>query len=144
IFDFWLMPQLMEIVRDQAPGVVIRSVPVPQPQSALALLESGDIDIIIDNRPVAGALINCDQLAALKLVTMMWDKEQIEGRTLPLELYLTRPHIAFQTPNKGTNVVEQALAKLGHVRQVQDIARNFFTTPAIAARNGNVDRKHVG
>src|SRR3546814_830206 len=39
MIDFWLMPQLMEIVRDQAPGVDIRLVRVTTPQYALAWLD---------------------------------------------------------------------------------------------------------
>lgn len=134
--DVWLLPRLIEVIQAQAPGVIVQGVPVPRHHSAHTLLESGDIDIVVDNRPVTGTFINCERLAALKLVTMVWDKEPIKGRRMPLALYLERPHIALQDPNKSTNVVDQALARAGYSRNVRVIATNLFTVPAVAARTG--------
>ena len=138
VVEFWLMPDLIERLKEDAPGVTLRSVPVPDAQSAQAMLESGDIDMIVDIHAVSSAFVKCSKLSTLRLVTMIWDKDHVKGPQLPLEIYLERRHIVFQQPDRNTNVVDQALARKGLSRKISVVAKNFLTIPAMAARTGFV------
>src|SRR5882672_2657872 len=138
LVEFWMLPALLEVIGAEAPGVVVRSVPVPDPGSAQALLEAGDIDVVVDGRPVGGTGVRCEALAEVNLVTLIWKREKLRGEKFPLPLYLKRPHVIFQWFDRAGSVVDHALAAKGHKRKVGAIVQTFLAMPAVAARTGYV------
>lgn len=138
LLELWMLPDLLEIIGPEAPGVVVRSVRVPDSGSAQALLEAGDIDVVVDGRPLRGAGIRCEVLAEINLVTLIWKRENLLGKKFPLSLYLKRPHVIYEWFNRPGSVVDHALVAKGHKRKVGAIVQTFLAMPAVAARTGYV------
>jgi DNA-binding transcriptional LysR family regulator len=138
LIEFWMLPALLEVIGREAPGVVIRSVPVPEPHSAQALLEAGDIDIIVDGRPLSGTGVRCEPLSEVNFVTLIWKREKLRNGKFPLSLYLKRPHVIFRWFDPTGSAVDHALAAKGYKRKVGAIVQTFLAMPAVAARTGYV------
>ena len=138
LVEFWLLPALVETVSKEAPGVVIRIVPVPEPGSVSDLLESGDIDVVIGGQPLMGMSVRSKPLSQVKLVTLIWKREELRRRKFPLTLYLQRPHVVFQLRNNVGSIVDQALVAQGHKRHVGAIVQTFLAMPAIAEKTGYI------
>lgn len=83
-FEFSILPQLVEHVSSQAPGIVIRLAPVPEGETASQLLESGDLDAIVSAHPAKGMGIAHEMLDEVSLTTMIWKSEGAPQTPLPV------------------------------------------------------------
>ena len=102
LVEFWLLPALVETVSKEAPGVVIRIVPVPEPGSVSDLLESGDIDVVIGGQPLMGMSVRSKPLSQVKLVTLIWKRE--DGRTLCSNCAtMSAASLIRRWPHRGTS-----------------------------------------
>jgi DNA-binding transcriptional LysR family regulator len=137
LVEFWMLPALLEVIGPEAPGVVIQSVPAPDPHLAQTLLEAGDIDVVVGG-PLSGTGVRCEPLSEFSLVTLIWKREKLRNGKFPLPLYLKRPHIIFQWFDRTGSVVDHALAAKGHKRKVGAIVHTFLAMPAVAARTGYI------
>lgn len=135
-FEFSILPQLVEHVSRQAPGIVIRLAPVPEGEIASQLLESGDLDAIVSAEPVKGMGITHEMLDEVSLTTMIWKSEGLSKRRFPLALYLKRPHVVIRS--RQSTIVDQTLAQRGEHRQIGAVVQNFMAMPMIAARTGYI------
>ncbi|WP_234725270.1 LysR family transcriptional regulator [Cupriavidus metallidurans] len=135
-FEFSILPQLVDHVSGQAPGIVIRLAPVPEGETASQLLESGDLDAIVSAHPVKGMGIAHEMLEEVSLTTMIWKSEGLRKRRFPLALYLKRPHVVIRS--RQNTVVDQMLAQRGERRQIGAVVQNFMAMPMIAARTGYI------
>ncbi|MGE6493122.1 LysR family transcriptional regulator [Cupriavidus metallidurans] len=135
-FEFSILPQLVEHVSSQAPGIVIRLAPVPEGETASQLLESGDLDAIVSAHPAKGMGIAHEMLDEVSLTTMIWKSEGLRKRRFPLALYLKRPHVVIRS--RQSTIVDQTLAERGERRQIGAVVQNFMAMPMIAARTGYI------
>ncbi|WP_213959796.1 MULTISPECIES: LysR family transcriptional regulator [unclassified Variovorax] len=136
--EFSMAPQLIEEVAREAPGILIKLVAVPEGDLGRQLLESGQVDAVIDGQAVKGSGVRSEVAAEIGLVTLIWKREKLVKRRFPLELYLKRPHIVIRTPERRGTIVDQTLAERGLKRPIGAIAQHFISMPVIAARTGYI------
>jgi len=136
LFEFSVMPQLVEHVAAQAPGIVIRLAPVPEHGQAAQMLESGELDAVIGAEPLDGMGFCSEILDQISLTTMIWKREHLTRRRFPLPLYLKRPHVIIRS--RQATIVDQTLAARGERRQIGAVVQNFMAMPMIAARTGYI------
>jgi DNA-binding transcriptional LysR family regulator len=138
LVEFSIVPQLVEHLGREAPGIVVRMHPVPEGDLALAQLASGEVDTIIGGQPQKGMGVHNETLAQIRLATLVWKQEKLRSRRFPLDLYLDRPHVIIQMPPRQESVVEQTLSSLGLQRSIGAVVQNFMAMPIIAARTGYI------
>jgi DNA-binding transcriptional LysR family regulator len=136
--EFSILPHLIEAIGMQAPGVILRTTPVPDGRLAIQLLESGDLDAIISAQMFQGPGVHNQTLSEIGLVTLVWKRENLGKRRFPLPLYLKRPHVIFRTPDGQKSIVDQTLAERGLQRHIGAVVQNFMAMPMIAARTGYI------
>jgi DNA-binding transcriptional LysR family regulator len=138
LVEFSILPQLVEQIGRQAPGIMIRMAPVPEGDLAQQLLESGALDAIISGQSFQGTGVNTETLAEISVATLIWKRENLSKRRFPLPLYLKRPHIVIRTSERQGTVVDQTLAQRGLQRQIGAVVQNFMAMPMVAARTGYI------
>ncbi len=138
LVEFSIMPQLVEHVRQQAPGIVIRLGPVPDEGLAYQRLESGNLDVVISGQPLKEMGVHNETLAQIDLATLIWKRENLNKRRFPLPLYLKRPHVVILLPDRQGSIVDRTLAQRGTPRQIGAVVQNFMAMPMVAARTGYI------
>jgi DNA-binding transcriptional LysR family regulator len=138
LVEFSVAPQLIEEVAREAPGILIKLVPVPEGELGLQALEAGEVDLVLDGQPVKGSGARTEVAAEISLFTLIWKREKLGKQRFPLDLYLKRPHIVIRTPERRGTVVEQTLAEKGLRRQIGAVVQHFIAMPIIAARTGYI------
>ncbi len=136
--EFSIAPQLLEEIGREAPGILIRLVPVPEGESAHQLLESGEVDVIVDGQAAKGAGVRNEAVTEISLVTLIWKREKLGKRRFPLDLYVKRPHVIIRTPDRKGSFVDQALAQKGLRRPIGAVVQHFLAMPIIAAKTGYI------
>ena len=138
LVEFSIMPQLVEHIRQQAPGIVIRLGPVPEEGFAYQRLESGDLDVVISGQPLKELGVHNETLTEINLATLIWKRENLGKPRFPLALYLKRPHVVIRLPDRQGSIVDQTLAQRGLQRQIGAVVQNFMAMPMVAARTGYI------
>ncbi|SAL82128.1 LysR family transcriptional regulator [Caballeronia choica] len=138
LVEFSIMPQLVEHIRQQAPGIVIRLGPVPEEGFAYQRLESGDLDVVIGGQPLKELGVHNETLTEINLATLIWKRENLSKPRFPLALYLKRPHVVIRLPDRQGSIVDQTLAQRGLQRQIGAVVQNFMAMPMVAARTGYI------
>lgn len=138
LFEYSQLPQLVEHVRQHAPGVVLRVSAVPEGELSCQQLESGELDVVIGSQPLKGAEIQNETLMEISISTLISKREGIRKRRFPLALYLERPHVVIRTPERQFTVVDVALAQRGLQRKIGAVVQNFMAMPMIAERSGYI------
>jgi DNA-binding transcriptional LysR family regulator len=138
LVEFSIMPQLVEHIRQQAPGIVIRLGPVPEEGFAYQRLESGDLDVVIGGQPLKELGVHNETLTEINLATLIWKRENLGKPRFPLALYLKRPHVVIRLPDRQGSIVDQTLAQRGLQRQIGAVVQNFMAMPMVAARTGYI------
>jgi DNA-binding transcriptional LysR family regulator len=126
LIEFSIVPQLVEQLGKDAPGIVVRMTHVPEGDLALQLLESGELDVIMSGQPLKGMGVHNETLAEITIATLVWKQEKLRSRRFPLDLYLKRPHVIIQMPPRQESIVDQTLANLGLQRPVGAVVQNFM------------------
>jgi DNA-binding transcriptional LysR family regulator len=138
LVESWLIPMLLELTHRTAPGIVIRSVPLPEISTVAGRLEVGDVDLAISQEPAAGTGVQCEALTEIGLVTMIRQQDAPRTRKFPLKMYLERPHVVFQRNQPGGGKVDRQLKAMGNERRVGAEVKTFYTVLATAARTGYI------
>src|SRR5690606_3117066 len=112
--ESWLIPSLVESIHRQAPSVVIRSVPLSEPDTLRRQLEAGDIELAISHEPLSGIGLRCEPLTEITFVTMIRKKEAPRERIFPLKLFLDRPHVVFRAKHSRGSRIDRELNEIGH------------------------------
>jgi DNA-binding transcriptional LysR family regulator len=145
LVEFSILPQLVEHIGQQAPGIMIRLGSVPEEEGlAYQRLESGDLDVVISGQPLKEMGVHNETLAQIDLATLIWQRENLSKPRFPLALYLKRPHVVLRMPNRQGSIVDQTLAQRGLQRHIGAVVQNFMAMPMVAARTGyicNVPRR---
>ena len=138
LVEFSIVPQLVEQLGKDAPGIVVRMTHVPEGDLALQLLESGELDVIMSSQPLKGMGVHNETLTDISLATLIWKQERLTKRRFPMALYLKRPHVIIRMPDRQGSIVDQTLAGLGLQRPIGAVVQNFMTMPMVAARTGYI------
>ena len=139
-----IVPGLMDILENEAPGVNLRVVPLTT-RDPRDLLESGSADLAIGHFP--GVLA---ELGALHLqensprflhqrlydgeyVVVMRRGHPLAGQPLSLDSYCSARHLLVSFSGRAFGFVDEALAGLSRQRRVVLTVNQFFTAGRVVA-----------
>lgn len=127
--EMWLMPRLIPVLQNCAPGIRLNVV-ASDPFTDVSRLEGGDMDMLISSLSSGPRWMEQDALAAMPFVAL-WHPAQIPlTGPLSLDEYITWPHIGVNWREPAASQVDILLAKTGHQRDIR------YTTPHFAALPG--------
>ena len=141
-----LMPDLMEVMDREAPGVSIRVVPLTtrDPRHLLDL-EAADLAIgyfpavfaDLTARAQAGETVSFahQRLYSGEYVCVMRRDHPLTGQPLTLDRYCAARHLLVSFSGRPFGFVDQALALLGRERRIVLTVNQFFTAGKVVAHS---------
>lgn len=136
--EFLILPRLIQHIALEAPGVMIEVLPLPPSNTVGALLESGEIDLVISTPPTPSAGLCEESITTVSLRTLIWQREGLAPGRFPLGLYLERPQVMIETHQRHGNIIDAALQAQGLARRVGVLVQNFMAMPVIASQTGYI------
>lgn len=134
-FTLLLLPELMAIVRAEAPGLDLDVRPSPRGRPAQAL-ERGEIDLalVVGTLP-EGSSLRTRLLARGELACVVRSDHPRVGATLDLDTFCALPHALISPRGEGPGVVDSVLDALGRSRRIHLRIRYFLAAPLLIARS---------
>ncbi|RWU17190.1 hypothetical protein DM813_27915 [Pseudomonas alkylphenolica] len=136
--EFLILPRLIQHIAREAPGVMIEVVPLPANNVLPALLESGEINLVISTPTVFGAGLSEESITTVSLLTLIWQREGLPPGRFPLDLYLQRPQVMIEMHQREGNIIDETLRAQGLARRIGVLVQNFMAMPVIAAQTGYI------
>jgi len=112
-----LLPPLLQRLRRAAPGVSIEVHRVTRKEMPRELA-AGQIDLAADALPLADAQLGSRRLGEDRYVCALRRGHPLAGHELTLEGYLAAGHIHASGRRRGIGLIDLALRRLGHQRQI--------------------------
>ncbi len=135
---FLLMPQLIAMVRQSAPGVQL-SVRNPELPRIRQELEEGDCDLVVAFLHDAPPGLRSTALTQQRMRVIAAGNHPVIQGSISLEQYVAFPHIYYALGRTGTStldaVVDGALARAGLTRTVAARLPSTLSSPAVVARS---------
>ena len=132
---FVLLPQLLEALAQQAPGVSLNIRSFIDRDHAVDLLDAGAIDAAIGVSPThADGRISSMPILQDEFVTILANDHPDARRGMTMKTYLALPHVLVSPEGDRHGVVDQALAQKGKKRQLVLTLPQMFAVPAVVAR----------
>ncbi|HEU4537531.1 MAG TPA: LysR substrate-binding domain-containing protein, partial [Polyangiaceae bacterium] len=132
-----LLPWLAKHVAEVAPGLHLKFLPaVP---SVFGELESGSLDLAIGVLPAPPAKAFRHQLLyRQRFLCVVRRGHPLDPSSLTLERYLSLSHVGVSPFGHPGNLIDEALAKLGHRREVAVVVPHFLVAPLVVAETDYV------
>lgn len=138
----WL-PALVRSIEREAPGVMIRMVPLTTREPRPMLLR-GDIDLAVGFFPgvvaqLAGSQgasvspIRHEQLYSGQYVCVMRKNHPMAKKELTLDDYCSANHLLVSFSGRAHGLVDEALAQIGRERRILLTVNQFFTAGRVVA-----------
>ena len=125
-----LIPGLMARLRATAPGLALSITSLPRLDAAKALA-AGQIDLALGFFPDPGAAFTADPLYSQGYAVVGQPALFAPDGTMPMDRYLTLPHVLVSPSGDLQGIVDRALQSTGHSRRVHLAVPQFF--PALVA-----------
>ncbi|MHC1550732.1 LysR family transcriptional regulator [Phyllobacterium sp. K27] len=130
---FLLLPRLVAILRNKAPGTTLQVRNFTNRDDAIARLDGGEVDLTIGVPPTpTGRILNV-RLFDERFVCIMRRNHPAAGAVLSLENFLSLSHLLVSPENERFGVVDVALAKMGLKRRLALTLPNMYAAPALVA-----------
>ncbi|MFJ1336825.1 LysR family transcriptional regulator [Pseudomonas caricapapayae] len=136
--EFLILPGLIQHIAREAPGVMIEVLPLPSNNALPALLENGEIDLVIGTPTTLGAGLSQESITTVSLLTLIWQREGLPPGRFPLDLYLERPQVMIETHQRQGNIIDATLQAQGLARRIGVLVQNFMAMPVIASQTGYI------
>ena len=133
-FSLTLLPQLLRIVRQEAPGVDLDVRPAPGGSSAVAL-ERGDVDLAFGVDIPNVVALRTRALFEDSFACLVREGHPEVGATLDLDTFCRLPHALMSPEGSGPGVVDRVLAELGRSRRVALRIRYFVAAPLVVSES---------
>ena len=139
-----LVPGLMDILENEAPGVNLRVLPLTT-RDPRELLESGSADLAIGHFPGVLAELSASHLQEHsprflnqrlydgEYVVVMRRGHPLAGRPIDLDTYCAARHLLVSFSGRPFGFVDEALAALSRQRRVVLTVNQFFTAGRVVA-----------
>ncbi len=135
-----LLPPLVRLIENEAPGIDIRMVPLTTREPRPMLLR-GDIDLAIGFFPgVVAQLqgstetpVRHERLYAGEYVCVMRKEHPLADKTLTLDLYCDANHLLVSFSGRARGLVDDALVSLNRERRILLTVNQFFTAGKVVA-----------
>ena len=127
-----LVPDLLRIVRSQAPRMRVSILPLGR-RPALDALERGEIDLALGLAPHLPRNIHKVDLYAESYSVVMRLGHPLSASKISLETYLDAEHVIVSPRGDLTGIVDEALEKLRHHRHIALSVPQFLPALSIVA-----------
>lgn len=129
--DLVVVPALVALLRQEAPGIDLVVRPIADPAASLAALERGDVDALIGGHLPDSARIVRRRLFEEDFVCI---RDKAHAVPLPPDAYLRLPHVLFSAGGDGSpGVVDAILAIEGRKRRVAVMLAHVVAVPFAVA-----------
>ena len=141
-----LMPGLVGVITDQAPGVSLRVVPLTT-RDPRRLLDEGQADLALGHFPAAVAELNSraqageatpfvqQRLFAGDYVCVMRRDHPLAQGPLTLERYCSARHLLVSYSGRAVGFMDEALRALGYTRHIVLTVNQFFTAGKVVSQS---------
>lgn len=130
---FFLLPRLVAILRQQAPGITLGIRNFTNRNDAITMLDGGEVDITIGVTPTpTGRILNA-HLFDERFVCILRKGHPAAATDLDLDAFLSLSHLLVSPENERFGVVDAALAKLGLKRRLALTIPQMYAAPALIA-----------
>lgn len=123
-----VMPAIYQAIKQHAPQLLIRNVPVNEPETQLAQFQT---DLIIDSNSFTARALGQNVLYADHLTLVCRQQHPAFSEPLTLESLRKYEHSSFMTEGHGQNPQRQRLDELFPERQISFSSYNMFTVAAM-------------
>jgi DNA-binding transcriptional LysR family regulator len=135
-----LLPSLVRVIENQAPGIDVRMVPLTTREPRPMLLRA-DIDLAVGFLPgvvaqLQGATetpIRHERLFAGEYVCVMRKEHALSTKTLTLDNYCSANHLLVSFSGRARGLVDDALLTLNRERRILLTVNQFFTAGKVVA-----------
>lgn len=132
---FILLPDLLAVLAQEAPGVTLNVRAFNDRDDAVDLLDAGAVDAVIGVAPTqAEGRIMTRPLLHDTFVTIVAKDHPAAKKPMSLAAFLKLPHILVSPEGQRFGLVDQALAQLGKQRRLVLTLPHMFAVPAVVAR----------
>lgn len=132
-FTITVLPEVLGIVRREAPGVDLDVRPSSRVGYTDQALERGEMDLALVAALPDVPGIRSRHLAPDGFACAVRKDHPEVGDVLDLETYCRLPHALMSPRGEGLGIVDQALAELGRRRRVHLRIRYFLAAPLVVA-----------
>lgn len=123
-----VMPAIYQAIKQHAPQLLIRNVPINEPETQLAQFQT---DLIIDSNSFTARALGQNVLYADHLTLVCRQQHPAFSEPLTLESLRKYEHSSFMTEGHGQNPQRQRLDELFPERQISFSSYNMFTVAAL-------------
>ncbi|PYE90470.1 LysR family transcriptional regulator [Phyllobacterium leguminum] len=132
---FVLLPRLLEALREQAPGITLRIHNFTARDDAIAMLDSGEVDLTIGVPPSPTGRILNRPLFQEKFVCIVRKGHPAAEAPLDINAFLRLSHLLVSPENDRFGMVDAALAKQGLKRRLALTLPHMYAAPVLIARS---------
>jgi DNA-binding transcriptional LysR family regulator len=132
---FVVLPRLLETLRIEAPGVVLRIRNFTARDDAIAMLDAGEVDLAIGVPPSATGRILTRPLFEERFVCILRKGHPAAQAPLDLAAFLALSHLLVSPENERFGLVDAALAKRGLKRRLALTLPHMYAAPLLIARS---------
>ena len=130
---FVVLPKLLSLLRQQAPGIVLSIRNFDHREEAIALLDAGEADLTVGVPHTPTGRILSERLFEESFVCILRRDHPAQGEELTLEAFLQMSHLLVSPENDRFGTVDAALGKLGLRRRLALTLPHMYAAPALVA-----------
>jgi len=136
IMEVSIAPLLVQEIRKVAPRITLNLLPIVDPHITSRRLERGEIQLIVSARIMSSAGAQTITAGIMPFAAMLPQHMACQGPTIPMDMYLSVPHVIIHPPDHRGSVIDHALAKMGKRRIIGAVVQNYSVMAEVAARCG--------
>ncbi|MBL8489629.1 MAG: LysR family transcriptional regulator, partial [Rhodocyclaceae bacterium] len=130
--EAYFLPRLLERLSREAPGVRIRTLPMP-PEAAQEAMKQGQVDLAVGNLPDFRAGFYQQRLFREHYVCVVRRDHPEIGERLTARRFAAASHAIVTPAGTGHGIIERALIEHGLESRIVLRVQNFLVLPSIVA-----------
>lgn len=130
--EAYFLPRLLERLNRLAPGVRIRTLPMP-PEAAEDALRNGEVDLAIGNLPDLGAGFYVQRLFRDRYVCVVRKDHPTIGERITPRQFAAASHAIVTPGGWGHGIIERKLVEHGLEQRITLRMQNFLVLASIVA-----------
>ncbi len=130
--EAYFLPRLLQRLNRIAPGVRIRTLPMP-PESAEDALRTGEVDLAIGNLPDLGAGFYVQRLFRDRYVCVVRKNHPTIGERITARQFAAASHAIVTPSGWGHGIIERTLIEHGLEQRIALRMQNFLVLASIVA-----------
>ncbi len=130
--EAYFLPRLLERLSREAPGVRIRTLPMP-PEAAQEAMKQGEVDLAVGNLPDFRAGFYQQRLFREHYVCVVRRDHPEIGERLTARRFAAASHAIVTPAGTGHGIIERALIEHGLESRIVLRVQNFLVLPSIVA-----------